>query len=307
MESPLFQQRSEWLHEDAQSLPLQQMNVEGRLVADYGGTGLTIGKHPMHYRRHALCRLGVLTASELQKRRNGEYVKTAGLAIVRQRPGTAKGVVFMSAADLGEANYPAIQQWIGARFARLSLAAGNRINCIVQLLIPALDRFMPNHHVTNDLLTLPLHPLFRGPDRRDRDRQQEYRAEDGDNDILCGRARRIDTGSAIGARIIYGHLFSLQWILPTLPDREDWGQVPFHPDHLRPPPHLRQDRCPPRSQRQKQLAPVCRDEHPTVVLRSCVSVKSNTEGKPRTVPDCESRVSRDLVDAAYRASLALPA
>jgi len=75
------------------------MNVEERLVADYGGTGLTIGKHPMHYRRQALCRQGVLTASELQKRRNGEYVKTAGLAIGKQRPGTAKGVVFMSVAD----------------------------------------------------------------------------------------------------------------------------------------------------------------------------------------------------------------
>jgi DNA polymerase III alpha subunit len=61
------------------------MNVEERLVADYGGTGLTIGKHPMHYERQALCRQGVLTASELQKRRNGEYVKTAGLAIVKQR------------------------------------------------------------------------------------------------------------------------------------------------------------------------------------------------------------------------------
>jgi error-prone DNA polymerase len=99
LEGPLFRQRSEWLQDDAQSQPLQQMNVEERLVADYGGTGLTIGKHPMYYRRHALCRRGVLTASELQKRRNGEYVKTAGLAIVKQRPGTAKGVVFMSAAD----------------------------------------------------------------------------------------------------------------------------------------------------------------------------------------------------------------
>jgi error-prone DNA polymerase len=98
---PLFRgpRGREWLQEDAQSQPLQQMNVEERLVADYGGTGLTIGKHPMYYRRHALCRQGVLTASELQKRRNGEYVKTAGLAIVKQRPGTAKGVVFMSAAD----------------------------------------------------------------------------------------------------------------------------------------------------------------------------------------------------------------
>jgi len=69
MEGPLFRQRSERLEEDAQSQPLQQMKVEERPVADYGGTGLTIGKHPMYYRRQALCCQGVLTASEFQKRR----------------------------------------------------------------------------------------------------------------------------------------------------------------------------------------------------------------------------------------------
>jgi hypothetical protein len=85
---------------------------------------------------------------------------------------------------LGETNYPAIQQWNGARLARLSLAAENQITCIVQLLIPAFDWLPPNHHVTNEFLTLPIHPLFHGPERRDGDRQQEYRAEDGDSDIL---------------------------------------------------------------------------------------------------------------------------
>ena len=45
---PLFRgpRGREWLQEDAQSQPLQQMNVEERLVADYGGTGLTIGEAP---------------------------------------------------------------------------------------------------------------------------------------------------------------------------------------------------------------------------------------------------------------------
>src|SRR5277367_3923853 len=46
LEGPLFRQRSEWLQEDAQSQPLQQMNVEERLASDYGGTGLTIGEAP---------------------------------------------------------------------------------------------------------------------------------------------------------------------------------------------------------------------------------------------------------------------
>jgi error-prone DNA polymerase len=99
MEGPLFRQQSDLLQEEARSQPLQKMNVEERLVADYGGTGMTIGKHPMHYRRHTFRRQGAVTASDLQKVRNGAYVKSAGLAIVKQRPGTAKGVVFMSAAD----------------------------------------------------------------------------------------------------------------------------------------------------------------------------------------------------------------
>ena len=56
LEGPLFRQDSESLREDSEALPLQQMNVEERLVADYAGTGLTVGKHPMYYRRPELRR-----------------------------------------------------------------------------------------------------------------------------------------------------------------------------------------------------------------------------------------------------------
>ena len=47
LEGPLFRQNSDVLHDDGASLPLQQMSTEERLVADYAGTSLTIGKHPM--------------------------------------------------------------------------------------------------------------------------------------------------------------------------------------------------------------------------------------------------------------------
>ena len=66
LEGPLLRQSSEWLQEDSQTLPLQQMTTEERLVSDYAGTGLTVGKHPMHYRRTELHRQGVLSASELK-------------------------------------------------------------------------------------------------------------------------------------------------------------------------------------------------------------------------------------------------
>jgi hypothetical protein len=49
------------------------MNIEERLVADYAGTGLTVGKHPMHYRRAELRRSNMLSAQELRLCRDGEY------------------------------------------------------------------------------------------------------------------------------------------------------------------------------------------------------------------------------------------
>ncbi len=99
LEGPLFRQNHESLHDDAETLPLQQMNTEERLVADYAGTGLTVGKHPMHYRRAELRNQRVLSAHQLRGCMDGEYVRTAGCIIARQRPGTAKGFIFLSMED----------------------------------------------------------------------------------------------------------------------------------------------------------------------------------------------------------------
>jgi error-prone DNA polymerase len=79
--------------------PLESMNAEERLVADFRGTGLTVGPHPMSYRRKEMDRLGIRRAGELSQLRNGQRVRIAGCVIVRQRPGTAKGFVFLSMED----------------------------------------------------------------------------------------------------------------------------------------------------------------------------------------------------------------
>src|SRR6202022_2381946 len=98
-EGPLLRQSSDWLREGNKSLPLRQMNTEERLVADYAGTGLTVGKHPMHYRRRELWSQGILSSEDLRNCRDGEFVRTAGCVIARQRPGTAKGFIFLSMED----------------------------------------------------------------------------------------------------------------------------------------------------------------------------------------------------------------
>jgi error-prone DNA polymerase len=87
------------LEENGEPSPLLPMNTEERLYADYHGTGVTIGKHPMAYRRAEMSALGVTRAIDLAKVPNGRLVRIAGAVIVRQRPGTANGFVFMSMED----------------------------------------------------------------------------------------------------------------------------------------------------------------------------------------------------------------
>jgi error-prone DNA polymerase len=79
--------------------PLRPMTVPERLMADYAGTSLTIGPHPLALRRAELALRGVLRASDLPRGRHGRRVRVAGAVITRQRPGTAKGFVFLTLED----------------------------------------------------------------------------------------------------------------------------------------------------------------------------------------------------------------
>ncbi len=85
--------------ENAPEAPLQPMTVAERLNADYGGTGVNIGRHPMAHRRAEMNALGVTPAAALANVPSGGRVRIAGCVIVRQRPGTAKGIVFLSLED----------------------------------------------------------------------------------------------------------------------------------------------------------------------------------------------------------------
>ena len=88
----------ETLEETATS-PLHAMTLNERLNADLRGTGITIGRHPMAHQRAWLDTLQVMRAGDLRRLDNGMWVKVAGWVIVRQRPGTAKGFVFLSLED----------------------------------------------------------------------------------------------------------------------------------------------------------------------------------------------------------------
>jgi error-prone DNA polymerase len=79
--------------------PLRRMTTDERLAADFAGMGLTTGPHPMTYTRAELRAQGIVTANDLTRCPNEQWVRVAGCVIARQRPGTAKGFVFLSLED----------------------------------------------------------------------------------------------------------------------------------------------------------------------------------------------------------------
>jgi DNA polymerase III alpha subunit len=79
--------------------PLHQMTHEERLIADFHGTGLTVGPHAMFYRRPQMQALGIRPASALTSLPSGQRLRIGGCVITRQRPGTAKGFLFLSLED----------------------------------------------------------------------------------------------------------------------------------------------------------------------------------------------------------------
>jgi error-prone DNA polymerase len=84
---------------DPEPSPLPEMTPVEETKADYGGVQLTLGPHPLAYLREQLARKGVTPATGLDALPNGARVRTAGSVIVRQRPGTAKGLLFLTLED----------------------------------------------------------------------------------------------------------------------------------------------------------------------------------------------------------------
>jgi error-prone DNA polymerase len=78
--------------------PLQPLGDWGELIADYGSTGIALGRHPMEIMRPGLDP-ALLRSGELELAADGAVVEVAGMVVARQRPGTAKGIVFMTLED----------------------------------------------------------------------------------------------------------------------------------------------------------------------------------------------------------------
>jgi error-prone DNA polymerase len=124
---PLFASRPE--RETEPDVRLPPMPLGAHVIEDYRRLSLSLKAHPASFMRARLSARGILRSEALRSVRNGERVMVAGLVLVRQRPGTASGVIFMTLEDeTGVANiivWPKIFERLraivlGARFVAVT-------------------------------------------------------------------------------------------------------------------------------------------------------------------------------------------
>jgi error-prone DNA polymerase len=143
---PLLEQH----HEPDAPSPLVPMNHEERLVADFHGTGLTVGPHPMAYKRAWLNAMGIRRAIELRDLPTGKRLRIGGCVITRQRPGTAKGFVFLSLED---------ETGVANAIVRPDLFHQNRLLLTSERFL-AVEGILQNQDNVISVRAERVHPLF---------------------------------------------------------------------------------------------------------------------------------------------------
>lgn len=105
-------------------IALRPMATGGDVVEDYRHVGLSLRDHPVSFLRQDLQRRGIVTCQAAMDARDGRWLEAAGIVLVRQRPGSAKGVMFITLED--ESGIANLVVWpkVFERFRRTILSAG---------------------------------------------------------------------------------------------------------------------------------------------------------------------------------------
>jgi error-prone DNA polymerase len=96
---PLFETAFAREQPDERAKPLPSMPLSEHVVADYQTIRLSLKGHPMEFLRPKFTRERVIVCASVSDAKDRQYVRCAGVVLVRQRPGSAKGVVFMTLED----------------------------------------------------------------------------------------------------------------------------------------------------------------------------------------------------------------
>ena len=127
---------------------LPEASPQEEMLADLRATSVTTGPHPLSFLRPMLKREGIISAAELAQKRDGERARVAGVVVVRQRPATAKGIVFVTVEDeTGFANAVVMPddfaRWRTAILGHPALVIEGRVQNRDHVVTLKPDRFSP--------------------------------------------------------------------------------------------------------------------------------------------------------------------
>jgi error-prone DNA polymerase len=184
---PLFEIATAREQPDEHAQPLPLMPLPERVVADYQTIRLSLKGHPMEFLRPMFTKEGVIACEGVCHDHDRRYVRCAGVVLVRQRPGSAKGVVFMTLEDeTGIANivvWPKVmerfrKEVMGARLILVEGHIQSSPDKVVHLVAERLfDRSRDLTHLANDALdrkhAVPAGPALIEPLHDDRRQHPE--------------------------------------------------------------------------------------------------------------------------------------
>ena len=144
---PLFANLPATIEPEPIALPIPSAGENMR--ADYALTGTTLGQHPMAFIRPQLRRRRYRDSSELASLPNGRHVRVAGMVTLRQRPGTASGVVFLTLEDEHGLTNVVVWRTVAERQRRVLLESN----------LLAIDGYMESQHGVQHLIAQRLEDL----------------------------------------------------------------------------------------------------------------------------------------------------
>ncbi|WP_201698510.1 error-prone DNA polymerase [Paraburkholderia hiiakae] len=109
--------------DDDETPELAPMTEGQEIVGDYRATGLTLGRHPLALLRPQLAKMRLVPSDALMRYRNGQLARACGIVTVRQRPGTANGVMFMTLEDEAGSVNVIVWQSVLEKFRREALGS----------------------------------------------------------------------------------------------------------------------------------------------------------------------------------------
>jgi error-prone DNA polymerase len=140
-------------NETDKEINLPEMPLSQHVIEDYRSMQLSLKRHPMTFLRDRLAGRGILSSQDLSDCRNGQRVQIAGLVLVRQRPGTASGIIFMTLEDeTGIANL-VVWKHMFQKFRRTVMTA-KLVACEGRLQIEGLAPHQVIHVVAERLIDL---------------------------------------------------------------------------------------------------------------------------------------------------------